>query len=356
MYNTAEYIAETLSSLTSSAVDAEIIIVDDGSTDSSCQVVEEYLKLKQPRAVLVRSSNGGPGHARNIGITISAGRYVTFFDSDDLCDPSVYISMLRHAESYKSDIVHASAVSFRSNTLSVHEFPDKYVLDEILNGRHFTYTTLQRQPRLLRLEASPVVRIYRRNFLLEHSIRFPEGFFFEDAPFHAQVISRACNISLINETLLYYRVNRPGQTTSMTGKRRFDMIKSIDATFSAIAPVSIPDDAGANLIGLLTRMASWCAEHCDFDDRKSFLEKTASAFSKFPPIWFSLYAERYAYTPYERSVCHAFAMKNVSALLELTDGTAPGRRLPFFPRILNSIRKRVRLYRERRHLARQRHH
>ena len=87
LYNKAESIISTLDSILGQSFrDFEILIVDDGSTDNSCQVVEQYIDSRQPEQSirLIRKKNGGVASARNRGIMESSGKYIALIDADDL--------------------------------------------------------------------------------------------------------------------------------------------------------------------------------------------------------------------------------------------------------------------------------
>src|SRR6267378_744209 len=83
-YNREKYIGDALGSvLAQSCADWECIVVDDGSADSTCAIVREFV-AKEPRIRLIERANGGPGAARNQGATEARGKYLAFLDSDDL--------------------------------------------------------------------------------------------------------------------------------------------------------------------------------------------------------------------------------------------------------------------------------
>lgn len=89
LYNKARYIERTLNSVMSQTfTDYELVVVDDGSTDNSVEVVERLIGAQEPKCRLVRQANAGVARARNSGVAMSRGRYVCFLDSDDWWEPS----------------------------------------------------------------------------------------------------------------------------------------------------------------------------------------------------------------------------------------------------------------------------
>ncbi len=106
VYNTEKYVAKTLDSLVNQTLDSyEIIVVNDGSTDNSQEIIKEYTK-KYPNLIQAYyKENGGLGSARNYGLQYAKGEYVGFVDSDDWVDEKMYQAMYQKAVEEKCDIV-----------------------------------------------------------------------------------------------------------------------------------------------------------------------------------------------------------------------------------------------------------
>lgn len=112
-YNAEKYIAETLESvLTQTVTDYEIIVVDDGSTDHTATVVEEYVK-KHPGFKFFRKTNGGSSTARNYGLKAAEGEWIAFLDADDLWSTDKLEKQLEYAASHPGvDLVFTNAAIF----------------------------------------------------------------------------------------------------------------------------------------------------------------------------------------------------------------------------------------------------
>src|SRR5665647_1590636 len=96
-YNVEDYIEKTLVSIDEQVFkDFEVILIDDGSTDKSHQVVESYLPKCSFKSVLIRQQNSGVSAARNNGLTNATGEYVVFVDADDLLSPYYIKQMYEH--------------------------------------------------------------------------------------------------------------------------------------------------------------------------------------------------------------------------------------------------------------------
>ncbi len=116
-FNREKYIGATLDScITQTYENLEIILIDDGSTDRSTEVINKYLHL-DPRLKYISTVNQGQCIARNIGLGVSSGRYIKFLDSDDILLPSAIESQLRLAISCKADVVACTMAGFYDDTL-----------------------------------------------------------------------------------------------------------------------------------------------------------------------------------------------------------------------------------------------
>ena len=105
VYNVEEYLRQCLDSVREQTLsDIEIICVNDSSTDGSLSILEEYAK-KDPRIQVVTQPNGGAGAARNKGLSMAAGKYLSFLDSDDFFEPDMLELAYKKAEEDKADFV-----------------------------------------------------------------------------------------------------------------------------------------------------------------------------------------------------------------------------------------------------------
>lgn len=104
IYNVKHYLRECINSLISQAYKkCEIIMVDDGSTDGSAQICDEYQK-KDSRIKVIHQSNGGLSSARNTGLREARGKYISFIDSDDIVTPAMFADLIERIEKYNADV------------------------------------------------------------------------------------------------------------------------------------------------------------------------------------------------------------------------------------------------------------
>lgn len=324
MYNVEEYIVETLNSMRAVRdFRIELILIDDGSSDNTLKLAKEWVSNNDVDTFILSKENSGPSIARNLGLSKARGELVTFFDSDDIALSYLYTDIINVMLSHNIDYCIFRGGSFDHVTQKVHEFPDYYVWDKIMGAAEFKVLTPHQEPRLARLEPSAVVRVFRKEFITSNGIKFPEKVFFEDVLFHAKCILNAKKVALLNKTLLLYRVNREGQTTSSFGKKRHDILKVMELIISDYSKMRVSDDIWANLVGLLIRMNVWCSENCAYEDKANFVKKSISLFSLLPVNIIEMYMKEYSYNDWERKLCKAFLEKNEKVLNISAEGGYP---------------------------------
>ena len=161
VYNTRAYLRECLDSVLAQDVDPgsfEIVAVDDGSTDGSGEILDEYALRHAFVRVMHQENSGWPGQPRNRGLEASRGEYVFFLDSDDVLGPEAVRRLCDVADEQESDIVVPRLVS----------------TDAPARGRSKrAVRPVDADLRRLFKSLSPQ-KLFRRSFLDEHRLRFPE--------------------------------------------------------------------------------------------------------------------------------------------------------------------------------------
>ena len=227
VYNASTYLEQCLDSLVRQTLsDIEVIIINDGSTDTSRDIVMRYIK-QYPHIYYVERDNKGISYTRNQGMKLARGKYIMFLDSDDYLHEQACEKMYQAIEATSSDVVVCDYEEFSNSTKKEWKIPT------------FNPTILKEEPRLLfDVNSSPWNKIYRRHFLMENEILFPEGLKYEDAYFVLKVLCLASKISKLDESLLYYRVHPGSETTSMNAKvfDIFKILEMIEQEVKAINP------------------------------------------------------------------------------------------------------------------------
>lgn len=108
VYNVEKYLPQCVDSILSQDyTDLEVILIDDGSTDASGQICDQYAE-KDDRVRVIHQKNGGAAAAKNAGLRVATGEYLSFVDSDDYLEPNVYGFMLQTLQTHQADAVQFS--------------------------------------------------------------------------------------------------------------------------------------------------------------------------------------------------------------------------------------------------------
>jgi len=228
IYNTSKYLAECLDSIMNQTFRSiEIIMIDDGSTDSSYEIALEY-KQKDRRFILIRTDNRGQSAARNTGLDNAKGEYICFLDSDDYLSHEALEILYNRAKNDDLDILKFSAFVFEDEK---REYIWRYWQEGFGYKYHGTYNDTYSGTKLFGnfiknddYYPSVCMELIRKSFLASNNIRFLEGVILEDNLFNYESMMVANRIGVLNKPLYYRRV-RPSST--MTNPQLMRKIKSI---------------------------------------------------------------------------------------------------------------------------------
>ena len=212
VYNVERYLAKCLDSLLVQTLqDIEIIVVDDGSTDSSGKIIDEYAD-KDSRIKVIYKRNTGYGNTMNVALSQAEGEYVGILESDDFIDPEAFEKLYKAAIEQDADVVKANYYHYYEDRTEfkdlLHDYPNECVFNAL------TY------PKIIDRAEAIWAGIYRRSFLEHQKIYFHEtpGAAFQDISFAIQVWVKAKRIYLLPDAFVYYR--RDNGDSSMHNPRR----------------------------------------------------------------------------------------------------------------------------------------
>ena len=210
VFNVEEYLEECLLSVVNQSFkDIEIICINDGSTDNSLNILENF-KKKDSRFKIITQKNKGVGASRNIGLKHAEGKYIYFLDSDDYIDLKTLEKLYKNIKSNNSDVVLFKFHSF-DDEKNFHKRGVGFKIDEIfgdIDYSNFTFNYHEVKKHVLNSSYSACLKFYKKEFLDSYSnLYFSEGIIFEDVLFHVKVMLQAFKISFVNDSLYYYRSN-----------------------------------------------------------------------------------------------------------------------------------------------------
>ena len=228
MYNAEPYIRKCLASCLDQDLpftEYEIVVVDDGSGDGGPAIVEEVAAVaaSEGKAMVrvLRQAIAGQGAARNRALEIAEGDYIWFVDADDWIRSRCLAELLSLAEGF--DVLAFGATNYavsEGNLVAQDVF--SYPEDRVTTGReHFIRVNE-------RVKVCPPFYLFRRTFLLDHSLRFPVGLFHEDAQFTPEAVLLAGPMRITRGTY-YGRLIRAGSTMQSLNFNRIRNLHSVAA-------------------------------------------------------------------------------------------------------------------------------
>lgn len=221
VYNTERFLKCCLDSVMRQTYPhLEILLIDDGSTDESGQICEEYASA-DPRIHVIHQKNGGLSDARNKGIALATGDYLAFVDSDDYIHER-YIELLLEActkEGCDAGIANYQKVTSDTCRCAVPDLIPQEILTNVqANMRIYDY------PYYIRTSTA-WGKLFRRN--LFHKIRFPKGRIHEDEATTYQLLYAANQVVYIDAAIYYYRQNPNGIMLSGYSERNLQYFDAI---------------------------------------------------------------------------------------------------------------------------------
>lgn len=204
VYNTEIYLRKCLDSLVNQTFrEIEIVVINDGSTDGSAAIIEEYARRYPERFLVLTQKNSGQAAARNRGVEVCHGAYIGFLDSDDYMDTSAMERMYEAITSQQVDMVYCD-----------------YFLDTGTSVSHEKVrTAVQQRTLFIDCFVDPWNKLYRADILKENGIRFPEGFFYEDTGWFIETIPYISRFAKLDMPLIYH-LRRPGSSMTALDDRR----------------------------------------------------------------------------------------------------------------------------------------
>lgn len=220
VYNVEKYIEECIKSIINQSLkNIEIIVVNDGSTDKSIDIVNE---INDHRIIIINKENGGLSSARNVGIKNAKGKYIAFVDSDDFInDNNAYKNMIYIAETSNTHIVSGKAIKYYDDNKKITlESYNELFKEEKITSDKFILKSLEKR----RIYVPVWLNIYNRQWIISNGLFFKEGIVNEDELFTHKALLRTKYIGLYNKEFYSYRQREGSITNSINSKRGNDMI------------------------------------------------------------------------------------------------------------------------------------
>ena len=278
-YNAMNYIAETLESvLAQTLADIEVIVVDDGSTDSTRDIVKGFAH-KDSRLMLVEQTNQFAGVARNNGMAKATGSYLYFLDADDYIEKTALENLVNALEQSGADIAIAKSEGFDNTT------DDTWTIDGALNGMDFN-RPIKHEEFCESIFQSfigwPWDKLYRKNFIDKTGLTFQPLRTTNDALFVFCALAQASTIVCLDSVLFHHRTNNK---ESLEGSRAKSWNNAVNAIRSIGGLLSESKKGEACLNSYyrwILNYSIWTIESLPDDEANAYLNEIEPLITAIP--------------------------------------------------------------------------
>ena len=219
VYNVETYLRQCLDSIINQTLtDIEIICINDGSTDTSPDILKEY-ESRDSRIRIISQENKGLSSARNRGLEVAVGEYIYFIDSDDYLDVNALDELYSLSKDKDLDLILFKLANFDDEGNVDYNYSNMPFLLDIPKDV-FTYRDFKDD--LFRVDVTAYTKFFKRELVSD--MRFPEGLIFEDSAVYLDYIINAKRICFLDKCL-YYRRIRDDSIISKASKNHADIIE-----------------------------------------------------------------------------------------------------------------------------------
>lgn len=222
IYNVEDYLDRSITSLLNQTLeDIELILIDDGSSDRSLEIIKSYADRYKDKINYVSVENGGAAKARNIGLSMAQGEYIGFVDSDDFVDATMYEKMYALAVEEDAEIVTCGY-----NRIDYNDIQQRDIKKRSCFGK-----SVFQAPELISNNVPYIWnKMFKRSLIERTGLRFEENLrIFEDLVFTYKMFLNANRISRVCEPLYNYIFSRSDSLTYTFSEKRFDLFPAFDS-------------------------------------------------------------------------------------------------------------------------------
>ena len=234
VYNVQNYIGKCLNSLKTLDGRIEILVVDDGSPDDSCEVIKNYVK-DNSNVHYIKKENGGVSSARNLGIALSKGKYITFVDGDDFVDEQYLSKIMEYIQTLDFDLLCFNyCLTYDNHETRLNDLKDEIV--NLCDNAGFTWYIRQNMDE--KIKQFCLNKVYKTDLLKENKIEFPVGQSVgEDFLFNVEYL-QYCKKVVYKSDCLYHYYQRQTSVMRTYNKKYTDHILNYEANLKRIASKS----------------------------------------------------------------------------------------------------------------------
>ena len=214
VYNVEKYLKRCVESvLVQEWSNYDILLIDDGSSDSSPQICDDYVKAYDFISV-IHKENGGLSEARNTGISLAKGEYVYFPDSDDWLEPQTFKELAEVLESQEFEIVSFNREFVKGGEDAIVSDP---LVTQVFNGKDAFVQMLKHSF----ITGFANDKIYKKSLFIDNNISFPKGKYYEDLGTNYKLFLSAKNVFATNQKYYHYLIDNPASITQSWNEQKF---------------------------------------------------------------------------------------------------------------------------------------
>lgn len=209
-YNAEKYIEETLDSILNQTYqDFEIILIDDGSTDSTAKIMQDYqvgkkAQFHSTRITIISSAHSGAAAARNLGMSVATGQYFLFFDADDIMMPDYLENMIQHIDTENVDIVIGKAEKINENGYTIEEPPK--IISLAWEGKYDTSVPKKLKEIGDYVDTITGTKLYKTSIILNNKLRFDNIKVADDVAFFLKYMYFCNSVYVSDNAVMKYRI------------------------------------------------------------------------------------------------------------------------------------------------------
>lgn len=293
-YNVEPYIEDCIQSLFRQTLDGlEIIVVDDGSTDMTANIVSCLVPPPGKSLRLISKSNGGLSSARNLGIGFSDSDWIGLVDGDDWVHENMYADMLACAEAHNADLVICNGFSIDQETKSKKLIQDEAIWKYLISRGNQSLDP-STESDLFRVSTGAWLRLYKRQFLNNNNFSFADGILFEDILAHYQLLTKSSRVLLIDKPFYYYRVGHSGRITDRRDAKLLDSIEIMQKSILTLVEFRASPELWANFIWFQNWVLQWLCNQIDDSYTRKFAKDVLIIARKFPHNGIQFFKKKFA--------------------------------------------------------------
>lgn len=263
VHNVGKYLGICFDSiLASSLTELEIIAIDDGSSDGSAELLDEYA-LKDRRIKVIHQRNVGAGPARNHGMSLACGKYLAFVDPDDFVARDQFEALVKVAEETEADIVGSGFSRYdESGSRRIGETRIKWRVKDLPR----VFSSKDAADRLFAtFLPAPWNKLFRREFVQGHELKFQSLPRSNDLCFSFTALALAERLTVVDETYYCYRVGRTGGAQNSSAARPTCVIEAYAALRENLSNEGLLDTFAKGFVRMAA--SSFCYTLSMIDDK-----------------------------------------------------------------------------------------